>query len=88
VPVAHLVQVIQAEAEEKLAQPHLHRVLGVVHNVLPKERLGSNGGKLGWPLVGGNLFVTLHSALVTILSIITVATVTVCNFQEFKKKTF
>jgi hypothetical protein len=44
VPVAHLVQVIEAEAEEKLAQPHLHRVLGVVHNVLPKERLESNGG--------------------------------------------
>jgi hypothetical protein len=38
--------VIQAEVEEKLAQPHLHRVLGVVHNVLPKERLGSKGGKL------------------------------------------
>jgi hypothetical protein len=47
VPVAHLLQVIQAEVEEKLAQPHLHRVLGVVHNVLPKERLGyKRGGKL------------------------------------------
>jgi hypothetical protein len=44
--VAHLLQVIEAEAEEKLAQPHLHRVLGVVHNVLPKERLGSKGGIL------------------------------------------
>ncbi len=51
VPVAHLLQVIQAEVEEKLAQPHLHRVLGVVHNVLPKERLGyKRGGKLVWIL--------------------------------------